>query len=120
MSRYDPASGGWAVQWQITGSTGSYTFGSITSTARNAYQNNPCIDHNGRIHMSWIWRESGKLSNGQHDLCYMYSDDGGRTFRNHLGGIVTQGSKHAGINSRISGMSHQSEAWPEKPAGYGG
>ncbi len=100
MSKYDPSSGGWAVQWQITGSTGSYNFGSKTSTARNAYQNNPCVDHNGRIHMSWIWRESGKLNNAQHDLFYIYSDDGGRTFRNHLGAIVTQGSLRAGINSQ--------------------
>lgn len=99
MSKYDPASGGWEVQRQITSSSGSYTFDSKISTARNAYQNNPCIDDNGRIHMSWVWRESGALSTGQHDLCYMYSDDGGTTFRNHLGAIVTQGSTMAGVNS---------------------
>jgi hypothetical protein len=96
MSKYDPSCGGWATPWQITDSTGSYTFASKTSTSRNAYQNNPCIDHNGRIHMSWIWRERG---NGQHDLCYMYSDDGGKTFRNHLGAIVTKGQARAGVNS---------------------
>jgi hypothetical protein len=98
MSVYDPSSGGWAVQWQVTESTGGYRFDGKTSTARNAYQNNTCIDANGRIHMSWVWREDKPLQNGQHDLCYMYSDDGGATFRNHLGAIVTQGSTRAGVN----------------------
>ena len=100
MSRYDPYSGGWADLHQITDSRGRYTFDSKTSTTRNAYQNTPCIDHRGRIHMSWIWRESGALSGGQHDLCYMYSDDGGKTFRNHLGTIVTGGNTVANINSK--------------------
>lgn len=99
MSKYDPSSGGWAAPWQITDSAGSYTYASKSSTARNAYQNNPGIDHNGRIHMSWVWRESGELKPVQHDLCYMYSDDGGKTFRNHLGEIVTQDSTRVGINS---------------------
>lgn len=96
MSRYDPSSGGWAAPWQITDSAGSYTIASKISSSRNAYHNTPCIDHNGRIHMSWIWREKG---NGQHDLCYMYSDDGGKTFRNHLGAVVANGQAHAGIHS---------------------
>jgi hypothetical protein len=99
MSRYDPFSGGWADLRQITDSKGNYTFDSKTSTTRNAYQNTPCVDHNGRIHMSWVRREGGALSGGQHDLCYMYSDDGGKTFRNHLGTIVTEGNAKANINS---------------------
>jgi hypothetical protein len=49
--------------------------------------------------MSWVWREGGALSGGQHDLCYMYSDDGGKTFKNHLGTIVTEGNTRANINS---------------------
>lgn len=99
MSRYDPFSGGWEDLLQITDSRGNYTLNSKTSTTRNAYQNTPCIDQNGRIHMSWIWREGGALSGGQHDLCYMYSDDGGKRFRNHLGTIVTEGNIRANINS---------------------
>jgi hypothetical protein len=99
MSRYDPFSGGWADLRQITESVGSYTIDSITSSPRNAYQNNPCIDHNGRIQLSWIWREGGALSGGQHDLCYMYSDDHGKTFLNHLGTIVAEGNRRANINS---------------------
>lgn len=99
MSQYNPSSGGWAEPWQITDSKGDYHFDSKTSKSRNAYLNNPCIDPKGRIHMSWIWREGGSLRDSQHDLCYMVSDDGGKTFRNHLDGIVTQGNMRAGINS---------------------
>ena len=99
MSSYDPFSGGWEDFRQITDSKGQYTFESKTSNTRNAYQNNPCIDQNGRIHMSWIWREGGALGGGQHDLCYMYSDDGGKTFRNYLGTIVSGGRIKANINS---------------------
>ncbi len=99
LSRYDPRAGGWAVPWQITESAGLFEFEGLSSPARNAYLNNPAVDAHGRIHLSWIWRENGELRNGQHSLCYMVSEDGGKSFRNHRGEIVTEGELRAGISS---------------------
>ena len=109
MSKYDPSSGGWSESWQITDSAGSYSFESKTSTSRNAYQNHTCIDDKGRIHLSWVWREGGGLKDSQHDLCYMRSDDAGKTFRNYLGEMVTDGKVRAGINSP------DIKVWPISP-----
>jgi len=97
MSKYSPA--GWLEPWQVTASTGSYKLDGKTSAGRNAYLNNPCIDSKGRIHLSWIWREGGTLKDAQHDLCYMHSDDGGRTFLNQRGEVVTKDRTLAGVDS---------------------
>ena len=42
-----------------------------------------------RLHASWVWRDRFERTNAdnQHDLCYAYSDDLGRTWHNS-GGIV--------------------------------
>ncbi len=45
---------------------------------RNAYWQ-ACVDANGYIHLSWVWRESPDVASN-HDLCYAYSRDGGRTW----------------------------------------
>jgi hypothetical protein len=45
---------------------------------RNAYWQ-ACVDGKGRIHVSWVWRESGDVSTN-HDICYARSDDGGHSW----------------------------------------
>lgn len=50
---------------------------------RNAYWQ-AATDANGRIHLSWVWRESGDVATN-HDLCYARSADGGRTWTNSAG-----------------------------------
>ncbi len=45
---------------------------------RNAYWQ-MTIDQRGRIHLSWVWRETWNVETN-HDLCYAYSDDEGRTW----------------------------------------
>ena len=47
---------------------------------RNAYWQ-IAVDHNDYIHISWVWRESW-LVESNHDLCYAYSKDGGKTWLN--------------------------------------
>ncbi|QDV44059.1 hypothetical protein Enr13x_39200 [Stieleria neptunia] len=43
-----------------------------------------------RLHASWVWRERFERTNvaNQHDLCYAYSDDHGRTWCNSAGTII--------------------------------
>ena len=47
---------------------------------RNAYWQ-ACVDQNGTIHLSWVWRESSDVASN-HDLCYAKSTDGGVTWVN--------------------------------------
>lgn len=46
---------------------------------RNAYWQ-MTIDRKGRIHLSWVWRETWMVETN-HDMCYAYSDDEGVTWR---------------------------------------
>lgn len=45
---------------------------------RNAYWQ-LCVDPQGTIHLSWVWREEW-LVETNHDLCYARSEDGGQTW----------------------------------------
>jgi hypothetical protein len=51
---------------------------------RNAYVNPMAIDSKGGWHVSWIWRESPDVASN-HDVCYAYSPDGGKTWRKSTG-----------------------------------
>jgi hypothetical protein len=50
---------------------------------RNAYWQ-ACVDKQGAIHLSWVWRESPDVSSN-HDLCYAKSTDGGFSWQNSSG-----------------------------------
>lgn len=51
--------------------------------ARNAYWQLH-VDHDGVIHLSWVWRETW-LVETNHDLCYARSEDGGATWKHSDG-----------------------------------
>lgn len=81
-------------------STGSYTgILSNNSQSRNPYLN--AIAYSGdRIHVSWGWRESSGGSQFNHDLCYAYSDDDGRSWHNNEGDLIgVTGSSFIDVNS---------------------
>lgn len=46
---------------------------------RNAYWQ-ICLDDNGVIHISWVWRETSNVATN-HDMCYARSSDGGITWK---------------------------------------
>ncbi|MFV5687118.1 BNR repeat-containing protein [Flavobacterium sp. ZT3R25] len=50
---------------------------------RSAYWQS-CVDKQGVIHLSWVWRESWDVSTN-HDLCYARSKDGGVTWEKSTG-----------------------------------
>lgn len=50
---------------------------------RNAYWQ-ACVDGQGTIHLSWVWRESPDVASN-HDLCYARSKDGGLTWEKSTG-----------------------------------
>lgn len=81
---------------------------SETSPYRYAYIN--AISYAGtRLHVSWLWRDvfTGTSLDGNHDLCYAYSDDDGKTWYNNAGTLVSitgTDSKDTIINIDTPGM----------------
>ena len=74
LNRYDVKARRWArVQDGLIDGEGE----------RNAYWQ-AFVDGRGRIHLSWVWRETPDVATN-HDLCYARSEDGGRTWRKSTG-----------------------------------
>ncbi len=80
---YRPDSGTWSNTRQIDSRAGEYRDDLGASRHRNAYPNGYDYDSAGRLQATWVWRESAVGAN--HDLCYAYSDDGGKTWSSDLG-----------------------------------
>ena len=80
---------------------GTYSVGGRTSEYRCPYMNS--LSYAGdRLHASWIWRDRFGRTDpvNQHDLCYAYSDDHGRTWQNSDGiDIGTTGSDPIHLDS---------------------
>lgn len=69
MNRYDLVTKKWEqIQSNLISGEG----------ARNAYWQ-ACVDRDGTIHVSWVWRETPDVETN-HDLCYARSLDGGKTW----------------------------------------
>lgn len=80
LAEYDGGTGAWKSLGVIVSGKGDYK----GSSSRCAYPNGLDFDAGGRLHLTWCWRESANpMSN--HDLCYAYSDDRGRTWFNSAG-----------------------------------
>ncbi len=75
MWEYSAETGEWS-------SIGKYIIG--TNVSQNAYINGVHYDPNGRMHVSWVWRETPDPQTN-HDVYYGYSDDDGRTWYNAAG-----------------------------------
>ncbi len=58
------------------------------STSRNAYMHDILFDGNGRLHISWVYREAGRSWASNHDLHYAYSDDQGRRWKNNADEVI--------------------------------
>lgn len=90
FATYDAKEQVWTLDGKILHSDGTYN-GAITgiSTQRGHYPMGIIFDERGRLHMPFVWRETpSSLSN--HDINYVYSDDGGRIWKNIQGNEVAQ------------------------------
>jgi hypothetical protein len=102
---YNPATGAWSAKVQFINRAGTYVgtdpFGTTrTCTERCAYLNGFDFGPDGKIHVTWTWRESASQY-GNRDICYAYSPDLGTNWYNNagtkiantsLGQTITQGS----------------------------
>lgn len=80
---YDPESGAWVNTRQIDSRAGVFKDGTGPSGSRCSYPNGYDYGPFGKLHATWVWRESSQGAN--HDLMYAYSEDGGRTWLNNAG-----------------------------------
>ena len=88
LAEYDPGNNGWTTLGMLFSRKGEYD----TSNSRCAYPNQLRYDRESRLTMTWCWRE--RPANGvrdlrtNNDLCYAYSNDFGRTWKNDKGDII--------------------------------
>ncbi|MFB6308338.1 MAG: BNR-4 repeat-containing protein [Haloarculaceae archaeon] len=81
---HDAASNSWTRVGMVFSSAGTYDpWGG--STSRNAYHHDWTFDDNGRLHVTWTWRETWETWRSNHNIHYAYSDDGGYTWYNNDG-----------------------------------
>ena len=76
--------------YEYDGSTGTWTsLGKYIDNPNggNAYINGLTFDKNGRLHVTFTWRDTGDTMTN-HDIFYIYSDDYGRTWKNNAGTAV--------------------------------
>ena len=88
---YSPESHAWQQTRQIDSHEGTFTDRFNTSPSRCSYPNGYTYDAQGRLHVTWVWRERTQGAN--HDLQYAFSEDRGYTWRNSQGQIVGDSRK---------------------------
>jgi len=98
---YSGATHAWSNGHQIDdGFIGVYTGTTSTnSTSRNSYPNGFTYGSNGVLHSSFVWRESATGA-ANHDINYVYSEDGGQTWKNNAGEVV--GSQTLGMRFNLT------------------
>ena len=80
---YDADTGTWVNTRQIDSRRGLFQDVVGESRSRCSYPNGYDYGPQGRLHVTWVWRESSQGSN--HDLMYAYSEDRGKTWLNNHG-----------------------------------
>ncbi len=80
LADYDVEHGVWKNFGPYASGHGQYLGG----ISRNAYLNGLTYDREGRLHVTWCWRETGDPMTN-HDLCHAVSPDGGLTWTDAAG-----------------------------------
>ncbi len=89
LARYDAGAGRWEMVGNPLFEPGGPAYEPWdNSTSRNAYFHDVLFGPDGRLHMTWTYREVGRSWASNHDLHYAYSPDGGVTWLNNDGRIV--------------------------------
>lgn len=80
---YDPGRSIWTDTRMIDTGKGRFEDEFGASDSRCSYPNGYDYGPRGRLHATLVWRESWQGAN--HDLVYVFSEDGGRTWLNNQG-----------------------------------
>ncbi len=84
---YDSKQGEWKNTRQIDSPKGDFKDEMSTSHSRNSYPNGYTYGPKGYLHTTFVWRENAKVG-ANHDLNYLYSEDGGTFWKNSLGQAI--------------------------------
>ncbi len=84
---YDPVSATWKNTRQIDSGDGIFSDKMGESDSRCSYPNGYNYGPDGKLHATWVWRESSQGAN--HDLVYVYSDDQGNSWKNNSDEVLT-------------------------------
>ena len=87
LSRYDAGDGTWEILAECLFSKEGVYAPWENSDSRNAYLHDVLFDDTGRLHITWVYRETGKSPASNHDLHYAWSDDC-VVWHNNVGGDV--------------------------------
>lgn len=85
---YNAKTGRWKNTRQIDSATGLFEDELGQSSSRCSYPNGYDYDSEGRLHATWVWRESSQGAN--HDLVYVFSEDQGYTWKNNQGEALNE------------------------------
>jgi len=85
---YNAATGTWENTRQIDSRDGLFEDEFGQSNSRCSYPNGYDYDVSGKLHTTWVWRESSQGVN--HDLMYAYSEDQGFSWRNNDGELLKE------------------------------
>ncbi len=88
LARYDPVTGDWSESWTIDSGGGAFTDHLGGSKSRCAYLNGYDFGPDGKLHVTFCWREQAATPN--HTLAYTYSEDLGRTWRTNDGARLAE------------------------------
>lgn len=88
MVDYNSKKGSWENTRQIDSSKGLFKDEMGQSDSRCSYPNGYDYDASGKLHVTWVWRESSQGAN--HDLVYVYSDDQGKNWKNNAAELLTE------------------------------
>jgi hypothetical protein len=81
LADYDDRLGDWRDVHKIDSGKGVFVDAVGRSGSRCSYPNGYTYGPDGKLHTTWVWRESSQGAN--HDLMYAYSEDRGRTWYNN-------------------------------------
>lgn len=105
---YEYSSAGWQRLGMLFSREGTYS----GKTSRSAYPNQFRYDREGRIHITWSWREAGSDLTGNHDLGYTHSADFGRTWQSNSGTTIATLNGAAGSGNAIKLASPGLQVYP--------
>ena len=105
MYDYNGTTHAWDTGHQIDdGFTGTYVGTTTTSSPnRNDYPNGFTYGSNGRLYHTFTYRE-GATGAANHDILFVYSDDGGITWKNNAGTIVANANTGLKWNLNSPGL----------------
>ncbi len=83
---YDSGAGIWVNTRQIDSGEGAFEDDLGESSSRCSYPNGYTYGPYGKLHTTWVWRETP--SDPNHDLIYVYSEDRGKTWFNNMGQLI--------------------------------